>query len=124
MGFISNLMGTASTADLESLSSRYHSLLSPNESLAAGYHVFRDTFLFTNKRLILVDVQGMMGSKIQYLTIPYKSISRFSIETAGALDLDAELLIWVAGSHQPIKKKFTRKTNIYELQRILANYVL
>jgi len=53
-------------------------------------------FIFTNKRLILVDKQGITGKKIEYFSVVYKSISRFSIETAGNFDLDAELKIWIS----------------------------
>ena len=55
---------------------------------------------------------------------PYSSITHFSVETAGAYDLDAELKFWVAGSPTPIQKKFSKKLNIYQLQAVLAQYVL
>jgi len=81
-------------------------------------------FIFTNKRLILVDKQGLTGKKIEYHSIPYKSITHFSIETAGNFDLDAELKIWVSGTPGAIEKKFNKTLNIYQLQSVLATYVL
>ena len=81
-------------------------------------------FIFTNKRLILVDKQGVTGKKIEYHSIPYKNITHFSIETAGNFDLDAELKIWISGSQVPIEKQFNKSLNIYELQSVLAEYVL
>ncbi len=81
-------------------------------------------FIFTNKRLILVDKQGMTARKIEYHSIPYKAITHFSIETAGNFDLDAELKIWISGTQLPIEKQFNKSLNIYELQSVLANYVL
>lgn len=78
---------------------------------------------FTNKRLILVDKQGLSGNKVAYLSIPYRSVTHFSVETAGHFDLDAELKIWVRGSANPIQKQFNKKLNIYTVQGVLAQYV-
>ena len=64
-------------------------------------------------------------SKIDYKSVLYKSISRYSLETAGHLDLDAELKIWISGENQPaVSKKFNKKVNIYDVQKILASHVL
>ena len=80
-------------------------------------------FMFTSKRLLLVDKQGLSGKKVEYLSIPYKSITRFSVETAGTFDLDAELKIWVTGTPEPFKKQFTKGVNIYKVQSLLAKAV-
>ena len=66
----------------------------------------------------------MTGRKQEYLSIPYKSIISFSIETAGTFDLEAELKIWLSGNPVPLQKNFNKSTNVYELQRVLAKYVL
>nr|WP_294942867.1 PH domain-containing protein [uncultured Mucilaginibacter sp.] len=96
-----------------------------NEAIEIGFKLFRDVFIFTNKRLILVDKQGITGSKVEYLSVSYKSISRFSIETSGHFDLDAELKVWISSDVNPIiQKKFNKQVNIYDLQRILATHVL
>lgn len=124
MGLLSGLMGNAGTVDGKQLEKDYASLLADGESIEIGFKVIRDTFIFTNKRLILVDVQGMTGKKTEYLSIAYKSITRFSIETAGHLDLDAELKIWVSSATTPIEKKFNKSVNIYDVQKVLANHVL
>ena len=87
--------------------------------------IIRDTFIFTSKRLILVDVQGITGSKTEYKSITYKSISRFSVETSGTFDLDAELKIWISSEAQPsIKKQFNKSVNVYEVQKVLAHHIL
>ena len=77
-----------------------------------------------DKRFVLVDKQGLTGSKVEYHSIPYKSITHFSIETAGTFDLDAELKIWISGTPAPIQKQFNKKLSIYEVQAVLASYVL
>ncbi|MBA4299087.1 PH domain-containing protein [Algoriphagus alkaliphilus] len=86
-----------------------------------GFQLFRDTFIFTNKRLILIDVQGVTGSKVEYKSMPYKSITRFSLETAGTFELDAALKIWFSSEATPsVNKKFNKSIDIYEVQRYLA----
>ncbi len=124
MGFLSNLLGNAGTVSPDKLQTDYGKLLSEDETIEIGFNVFRDTFVFTSKRLIIVDVQGITGSKIEYLTIPYGKITKFSIETAGSFDLDAELNIWVGSEEEPIQKKFNKQVNIYEVQSVLAKHAL
>jgi hypothetical protein len=74
--------------------------------------------------LLLVDIQGITGQKITYMSISYSKITKFSIETAGTFDLDAELKIWVGSDPSPISKKFNKSVNIYDLQKVLAKYAL
>ncbi len=122
MGLISSILGNASETDSQSLQENYERLLAENETIEAGFNIFRDTFIFTDRRLILVNVQGFTGKKIEYFSIPYGKITRFSVETAGHFDLDAELKIWICNSPNPISKKFNRSVDIYSLQAILAKY--
>jgi hypothetical protein len=125
MGLFSSLLGNAGAVDKDKLQSEYANLLSTNEEIEVGFKLIRDTFIFTNKRLILVDKQGLTGSKIEYLSVTYKSISRFSVETAGTFDLDAELKIWISSETTPsIQKKFNKSVNVYDVQKILAQHVL
>lgn len=124
MGLLDGLMGNASEVNLEQVQKEYASVLAENENIEKAYRLIRDMFIFTNKRLILIDIQGMTGKKAEYHSIPYKSITHFSIETAGHFDLDAELKIWISGNSVPIEKKFNKSLNIYTLQSVLATYVL
>jgi hypothetical protein len=68
-------------------------------------------------------LQGLTGAKIDYHSIPYRNIIHFSIETSGHFDLDAELKIYLSGGTL-IAKRFSKKLNIYEVQSVLANYIL
>jgi len=125
MGLFSSLLGNAGAVDKEQLAKEYKQLLTEQENIEIGFKLVRDTFIFTNKRLILVDKQGMTGRKTEYLSITYKSISRFSIETAGTFDLEAELKIWISSETSPsIQKKFNKSVNVYDVQKVLAKYVL
>ncbi|MCF8010477.1 MAG: PH domain-containing protein [Clostridiales bacterium] len=124
MGLFDGLMGNASEISVDDIQKEFASILSTNEQVDKAYKLIRDLFIFTNKRLILVDKQGVTGKKIEYHSIPYKNISHFKIETAGNFDLDAELKIWISGVQEPISKQFNKNLNIYEVQGVLADYVL
>ncbi len=124
MGFFDGLMGNASEVNVNDIQNEFARILAPNEQIEKAYKLIRDLFLFTDKRLILVDKQGLTGKKVEFHSIPYKNITHFSIETAGNFDLDAELKIWLSGSATPIQKQFNKSLNIYELQSVLATYVL
>jgi len=124
MGIFSSLLGNAGVANPEELNKEYANLLFDNETIEVGFKLLRDVFIFTSKRLILVDKQGITGKKIQYLSVAYKSISKFSIETSGHFDLEAELKIWISSETLPsVEKKFNRQVNIYDLQKVLAQHV-
>ena len=124
MGLLDGLMGNAAEIDASKVQVEFEQLLIAEEQVEKAYQLIRDTFVFTNKRFIFVNRQGLTGKKVEYRSIPYRSITRFNIETAGALDLDAELKIWVTGKETPMELKFTRQLNIYTVQKVLAGYVL
>lgn len=125
MGIFSSLLGNAGVAAPEELNKNYSKLLTSTETIEVGFKLIREVFIFTNKRLLLVDKQGITGKKVEYMSILYKSISRFSIETAGHFDLDAELKIWVSSEANPsISKRFNKQVDIFDLQKVLAEHVL
>ncbi len=125
MGILSSLLGNVGAINNEKLLKEYGGLFIENEIVEIGFKLIRDTFVFTNKRLIVVDKQGVTGRKTEYFSIPYKSISRFSIETAGTFDLDSELKVWISSEQNPsIVKKFNKSVNVYDVQKVLAQYVL
>ncbi|AXI29151.1 cytoplasmic protein [Priestia megaterium] len=124
MGILDGLLGNASEADIRGTEKDLQNILIANERVKQAYKVIRDLMVFTTKRLIIVDKQGVTGKKTDYHSIPYKTITHFSVETAGTFDLDAELNIWVSGSSAPISKEFRKDKSIYDVQKVLASYVL
>jgi hypothetical protein len=124
MGLLDGMMGNASEIEVSEIQEDFSQVLSESERIEKAYRLIRDLFVFTNKRLILVDKQGLTGSKVEYHSLPYRSITHFSVETAGHFDLDAELKIWISGIPVPIQKRFNKNLNIYEVQSVLAGYVL
>jgi hypothetical protein len=123
MGIFNEMLGNASKIDAKKIQSEFGQVLSEGEVVEHAYQLLRDYFVFTNKRLVLVDKQGLTGNKVEYHSIPYKSITHFSVETAGSFELDADLNIWITGNPTPIQKQFNKKLNIYEVQAVLTSYV-
>jgi len=124
MGLFNAILGNASEVNIENISKEFEPILIPGESIEKAFKMVKDMFIFTNKRLILVEKQ-LVGSKVDYLSIPYNNIQKFSKESAGILDLDAELKIWLKSEDQPIKKQFGKGgNNINEVYRILSQHIL
>ena len=124
MGLFNGILGNASKIDASQLQAEFGQILAPGERVEHAYQLIRDYFVFTDKRLILVDKQGITASKVEYHSLPYKSITHFAVETGGTFDLDAELKIWISGTAAPFQKQFNKKLSIYEVQSVLASYVL
>lgn len=124
MSLFDKLMGNATSVKVEDLANEFAPILIPGEEIESAFVVWRDKWVFTNKRLILLDIQGITGSKREYMTIPYRSVDRYSIETAGTLDDDCEMKLWVKGMAEPLVKEFKRNTDIKGLQRALSTHVL
>ena len=124
MGLLDGVMGNASKIDPLKIQEEFSQILAPGERVEHAYQLIRDYFVFTDKRFVLVDKQGLTSSKVAYHSIPYKSITHFSIETGGTFDLDAELKIWISSTAEPIQRQFNKRLSIYEVQAVLASYVL
>lgn len=123
MGLLSRLMGNASAADVESVEKTLEHVLADDEQIEKAFQLVRDLIIFTNRRLILVDRQGVTGWKAEYHSVPYRAVTHFSVETAGALDLEAELKIWISSVPDPIRRQFKRGRTIFDVQKALATYV-
>lgn len=91
MGLFNGLLGNASKMNIDVAQKELQDVLMPEEKVDLAFKLVRDLLVFTEKRLIIVDKQGMTGKKVEYKSIPYRSISRFSVETSGHFDLDAEV---------------------------------
>src|SRR5688572_672348 len=111
------LLGNASEVNSKSLQDEFGAILVEGETIEKAFKIIRDLFVFTNKRLIFVDRQGFSGKKVEYHSIPYKSITQFSVETAGNWDRDAELRVWLSGRPEPVQRELKKGIDILELQR-------
>lgn len=124
MGIINALFGIASQIHPVELEAEFSPVLIDGEEITGAFKVVRDLVVFTQYRLILADKQGITGKKVEYHSIPYRSICQFSVETAGHFDMDSELKIWISGNSLPVKKEFKKGTDIIGIQKLLASYLL
>lgn len=100
-----------------------HDLLVEGEQAVAAYKTFRDSAIFTTKRLIVRDAQGLTGKKVEVYSLPYSRIDMWSSENAGKLlDFNAELEMWTRAGH--IKIKLDKKIDIRKLDKLIAWAVL
>ena len=124
MGLFNAILGNASEVNIQDVAKEFEPILIEGELIEKAYKLIKDMFIFTNTRLILVEKQ-LVGSKVDYMSIPYTNIIKFSKESAGILDLDAELKIWVKDLALPIKKQFGKGgNNINEVYKILSQHIL
>ena len=98
-------------------------LLVSGEEIISEYQAIRDFVVFTNKRIIAVNVQGLTGAKKDFTSIPYSKIQVFSVETAGTFDLDSELEVTISGIGT-VKFDFSGASNIVEIGKLIAEFVL
>jgi hypothetical protein len=124
MGLFDALTGRVTEIDPDEAHEDLEPILIDAESIEAAFVLYRDLMVFTNRRLVLVDKQGMTGSKVSYESVPYESVERFKIETAGSFDADAELTLWIRGRNQPFYQELSRKIDPGKVSRVIARNVL
>lgn len=98
-------------------------ILAKGEKILAVYKGARDGVVFTNLRMIALDVRGMIGSKYSAMSFPYESIKMFCIETAGFLDTDAMLSIWLSGMGC-VRFAFSPRVDMNAVAKIIGDNVL
>ena len=98
-------------------------LLISGECLISSYKTIRDFVVFTNKRVIAVNVQGITGSKKDFTSLPYSKVQAYSIETAGTFDLDSELEMYFSALRK-VKFEFKGTSDIVKIGQIISEYVL
>jgi len=105
------------------IAERHGDLLLDGESVLTAFRSVRDTAFLTDRRFVLVDVQGLTGSKVSAVSVPWRAVSRFAVTSPGTVDLDSELSIWTAGA-APLTVRISRKADAPAVQRLLAGLVL
>ena len=132
MSLFSKALGNADPLDPQHVRQLFSDLFLDYESVELAFSLFRDVIVLTDLRYIEVDVQGLRGRKVHYLSLPYVKITGFSVESAGSFDLDADLKIWALGvpplssdakaAGCTLLRKFSKGVDIYLVQRLLAHH--
>ncbi len=93
------------------------------ENILSTFKGIRDGVVFTNKRIIAMNVQGLTGTKKDFTSLPYSKIQAFSVETAGVFDLDSELEIWFSGLGK-VRFEFVKNANVSAICKMISERVL
>ena len=122
MGLFNGYLSHPTEVSLKQISLEYGLILIEGEFIEKGYKLGKDKIILTNKRLILIC--QAKNSRLEYVTIPYFTIRKFSKESKDLLDTDAELKIWLNDEPVPIRKEFKNSTGINEIYQLLSKYTL
>lgn len=98
-------------------------IMTEGEQLVGTYQGMRDGVVFTTKRIIAINVQGVTGKKKDVSSLPYNRIQAFSCETAGVFDLDSELELWFSGLGK-VKLEFAGNVNIQQICKVISDFAL
>lgn len=122
MGLLDTLLGHAGEAPTTRLQEELQPILATNEPVQCGFAFVRDLIVFTDRRMILVNKQGISAKKVEYRSIPYRSISMYALETAGHFELDADLKLWLSGMAEPLLLKLGRGPAATRLISLIAQH--
>ena len=106
----------------DDFSEKVEELLLDGETIIDAFKTMRDGVVFTNKRIIVVNVQGVTGSKKDFTSLPYSKIIAWSVETSGTLDLDSELQLYFSALGK-VKFEFSGKTNMAAISKVIGEHV-
>ena len=107
----------------ESVMERVGPLLVEGEIIIAAFKAIRDSVVFTSKRVIALNVQGITGKKVDYTSLPYSKVQAYSVETSGLFDLDCELDLFFSGIGK-VRFELRGNVNVVELSRQIAAHIL
>lgn len=117
------LLARLGPSDPQAIAAELAPILVPGETIYLSFKGVRDSVVFTSKRLITVNVQGLTGKKRDYSSLPYSKIQAWSIETAGRFDLDAELQLWFSGLGS-VRLDFKGQVDIRTIGQLIGSHVL
>ncbi len=101
----------------------FHKFLIEGESIFAAFKTVRDQLVFTNKRIIAANVQGITGSKVDYTSLPYSKIQAFSVETSGTLDIDCEIQLYISELGM-VKFEIKGSFDLLTFNKLISTHVL
>jgi hypothetical protein len=108
---------------LQSVRPEVPTLLVNGENMVMAFQTVRDQVIFTDKRIFVVNVQGITGKRTSYFSYPYSKVQYFGIETAGVLDIDSEL-VFAFSNGAKLQFDFKSKVDIRKISMMVSNYIL
>ncbi|MDU2584126.1 MAG: PH domain-containing protein [Anaerococcus prevotii] len=124
----SGIIGDSNTFNLkeiniEKVRKEVMNFLIRDEDVIQAFETIRDQVVFTTKRIFVINVQGITGKKIAYISYPYSKIQYFGIETAGMLDIDSELIIAFNDGNK-LSFDFKKGVDIIEISKTISEFIL
>lgn len=124
----SGIIGDSNTFNLkeiyiEKVRKEVMNFLLKDEDIIQAFETIRDQVIFTTKRIFVINVQGITGKKIAYISYPYSKIQYFGIETAGMLDIDSELIIAFNDGNK-LSFDFKKGVDIIEISKTISEFIL
>ena len=125
INFNSNSSFNLKPIEISAVRDEVNGLLIEGEVILAAFKTIRDQLIFTNKRIISVDVQGLTGSRKSYSSLPYSKVQFFSIQTPGFAELipDSELFLMFSNGFTT-NFEFKGNVDIGRIGRMISQYVL
>lgn len=125
VNFNSNSVFNLKPINVDSVRGEVDGLLIAGEQIEFAFQTIRDQLIFTNKRIISIDVQGITGKRKSFATMPYSKIQYFSIQTPGFMELipDSELFVMFTNGFTA-QFEFKGAVDIGKIGRMLSEYVL
>lgn len=123
INFNQNTFFKLKTADAEKGKKVVEELLIPEEQVLSAYRDVRDWVIFTDRRIVSVNVESLTGKKKNFTSLPYSTVSAFSVETAGVLDVDSRMELWFSGLGR-VRFEFTGGSDTVAISRMIARYAL
>lgn len=117
-----NLMNLKAIS-LNEVRSEIPTLLVDGEEIVQAFQTIRDQVIFTNKRVFVVNVQGLVGKKISYFSYPYSKVQYYGIETAGLLDIDSELILAFSNGAR-LQFDFKSNVDIKQISSLISQYII
>jgi len=123
MGWFGQLLGHDAEVDAVATEKELEQMLGEGETVKTAFRLIRDLMVFTDRRLILIDKQGITGRRREVQSLPYRSITHFVVTTTGHFDIDAEVQIFILGRPEPITREFQSDQSIFAVQKALATFL-
>ncbi len=100
-------------------------LLIDGEDAVMAFKTMRDQLIFTNRRIIAIDVQGLTGRRKAFTSLPYSKVQYFSVQTPGFAELfpDSELFLMFNNGFTATFE-FRECVDIGKIGRMISEFVL
>ena len=108
--------------DISEMAEEMEFILVPGEVIRRAYQLKEDIVVLTDKRILRTDKQGAKSKRLEYSTIPYRSVLYFRKEITGRSE--SELIIYLTSVDEPLRMKFKHDNILTDAYQVLSKCVL